>query len=96
MKPTILQRILFILLVLGGLALGVVVASGFLILALLLIPVILIRFYLHKRAFEKTMNQRRDQAQHKSEQGFERSARDSQSRVIEGEVVSRHEDDGKP
>ncbi|MCC5880009.1 MAG: hypothetical protein JJU03_08970 [Idiomarina sp.] len=96
MKPTILQRILFIFLLVGGLVLGVVVASGFLILALLLIPVVLVRFYLHKRTFEKAMAGRRAQRQQDNQQGFERSTRTSQSQVIEGEVVSKREDDARP
>lgn len=91
MKPTILQRLLFTLLVLGALILGVIVASGFFILAILLVPVVLIRFYLHKRAFEKAVAARREHSQQQPGNPFERS----QSHTIEGEVIHKHEDDDK-
>lgn len=95
MKPTILQRLLFTLLVLGALVLGVVVASGFFLLTLVLIPVVLVRFYLHKRAFEKAMAARREQSQQQTDNQFERTHSTRQNHVIEGEIISKHEEDDK-
>ena len=66
MQASILQRILVIIFLVGAVVLGVVVASGFLILALLLVPVFLIRFWLHKKQLEKVV--RAQQAQYRASQ----------------------------
>ena len=87
MKPTILQRLLFFIILLGALALGVIVASGFLILALLLVPVVLLRFYLFKRTLKKTM------ATQRSSKNPDQSKPSSSGTVIEGEVVKKSDSD---
>src|SRR5690554_5443031 len=56
-----------IIILIGAVALGVVVASGFLILALLLVPVFLVRLWLHKKQFENF--QRAQQAQYRGSRG---------------------------
>ena len=66
MQASILQRILVIIFLVGAVVLGAVVASGFLILALLLVPVFLIRFWLHKKQFERVV--RAQQAQYRATQ----------------------------
>ena len=72
MQASILQRILVIIFLLGAVVLGLVVASGFLIFALLLVPVFLVRFWLHKKQFEKVV--RAQQAQYRATSGTRQGA----------------------
>lgn len=82
MKPTVLQRISFIVITLGLLLLGVFAAVSFLVLGLLFIPLFLIFVYVQRRAMLRRMK------------AYEqRSARraDNDNHTIEGEVVSKRE-----
>lgn len=95
MQPSILQRILLIFFLVGAVLLGIIVASGFLILALALVPLLLLRFWWHKKHVEKIIRQRqaaRNKYQH-AEQDASNPAHRSASggTTIEGEVVRKSE-----
>ncbi|MCL5050267.1 hypothetical protein [Aliidiomarina maris] len=90
MKPSILQRVFALLLLLGMIALGVIVASGFLLLALLLVPLFLLRVYMHKRRLQKLMAERQAHTHSSNAPPHADSANQQQEgHVIEGEVLHK-------
>ncbi|MGX5915037.1 hypothetical protein ACR0ST_09925 [Aliidiomarina sp. Khilg15.8] len=86
MKPTVLQRISFIVITLGIFVLGAFAAVSFLVLGLLFIPVFLIFVYVQRRAMMRRMKayeQRSPRREHYD------------SQTIEGEVVKKRENEEK-
>lgn len=80
MKPNLLQRILWVVILSAALVLGIFVAGAFLLLGLLLIPLVILRAYWLKRQIEKNIAKQR----HSSS---------SSGNVIDGEVTNKRVDE---
>lgn len=85
MKPTVLQRITFIVITLGIFVIGAFAAVSFLVLGLLFIPVFAVFIFLQRRALLRKMKQG----------GQPRQGESRGSHTIEGEVVSKRENNDK-
>lgn len=92
MKPSLLQRLIFILLVIASLVLGVFVAGAFLILGLLLIPFVALRLYMQRKALKNIWKAQRQQ-QAKSHTNPSGPSARGKGRIIEGEVVDKKDAD---
>lgn len=80
MKPNLLQRILWVVILSAALVLGIFVAGAFLLLGLLLIPLVILRAYWLKRQIEKNIAKQR----HSSAPS---------GNVIDGEVTNKRVDE---
>lgn len=87
MKPTVLQRITFIVITAGIFVLGAFAAVSFLVLGLLFIPVFAVFVYLQRRALLRKMKTHEPHRSPHSRNGG------NNSHTIEGEVVRKRESD---
>lgn len=81
MKPNLLQRVLWVVILSAALVLGIFVAGAFLLLGLLLVPLVMLRAYWLKRQIEKNIA------------GQQQSSSSSSGTVIDGEVTNKRVDD---